>query len=72
MTIKDLIFGDILTYRKGYQHCVNKPSHYEEYYKSDFIHISKRGLDIMKIQRYRKGIFGYKLETIYSRKKDNE
>ena len=68
MKVKDIKFGDIVTYRSGRVNHVNNPDKYHHYFNSSFENISKgMDFDIMRIQRYVK-IFGfYKLKTIYRR-----
>ncbi len=70
MKIKDIKFGDIVTYRSGRVNNVNNPENYHYYFNNNFVNISKGiNFDIMRIQRYVK-IFGfYKLKTIYRRYK---
>lgn len=68
MKIKDIKFGDIVTYRSGRINNVNNPSKYYQYFNNNFENTTKgMDFDIMRIQRYVK-VFGfYKLKTIYSR-----
>ena len=68
MEIKDIQFGDIVTYRSGRINNVNKPYNYHYYFNEDFKnpHFGKR-MDIMTIQRYVRVLGFYKLKTIYKR-----
>ena len=70
MRVKDIQFGDIVTYRSGRVNNVNNPNNYHKFFNEDFKnHIFGKGFDIMTIQRYVK-VFGlYKLKTIYRREK---
>ena len=70
MKVKDIKFGDIVTYRSGRANNVNNPYRYSQYFNDNFENVSKGiDFDIMRIQRYIK-IFGfYKLKTIYRRYK---
>ena len=67
--IMKLMPGDILTYRNGQEHYVNKNKldNYRHFYKKDFRHKYNSEIDIMKIQRYTKILFFYILKTIYRR-----
>ena len=70
MKVKDIKFGDIVTYRSGRVNNVNNPSRYHQYFNSNFKNISKPSdFDIMRIQRYVKILWFYKLKTIYIRLK---
>ena len=70
MTIKDIKKGDIITYRSGRINNVNKPEKYHYYFNENF---ENRGLGydytIVKIQRYVKCLWFYRLKTIYRRDK---
>lgn len=70
MTIKDIKKGDIVTYRDGRINYVNRPNHYRAYYTKNFQN-KELGcyFDIVKIQRYVKYLWFYKLKTIYERNK---
>lgn len=65
----DIQQGDIITYRKGGINYVNKPSKYREWFDKDLINKEWRDLKIVRIQRYVKCLWFYKLKTIYERKK---
>lgn len=68
MRVKDIKFGDIVTYRSGRVNNVNNPSKYRRYFNDNFENVSKgTDFDIMKIQRYVKILGFYKLKTIYRR-----
>lgn len=71
MKPKDIKKGDIVTYRDGRINYVNKPNHYKIYYTKDFKN-KELGccFDIIKIQRYVKFLWFYKLKTIYERKEN--
>ena len=70
MGIEDIKFGDIVTYRSGRKNNVNKPDEYNKHYNKNF---ENKGLptefDIVRIQRYVKILWFYKLKTIYRRYK---
>lgn len=68
MKIRDIRKGDIITYRSGRINYVNKPCNYWKYYNAYFQN-SELGTnyDIMRIQRYVKFLWFYKLKTIYKR-----
>ena len=70
MTIKDIKKGDIVTYRSGRVNNVNKPGKYHHYFNENFENIGL-GYDytIVKIQRYVKCLWFYRLKTIYRRDK---
>lgn len=57
----DIQKGDLITYRCGRKNYVNANLENENY---------GSGMDIMIIQRYVKGIFGYKFKTIYFRREN--
>lgn len=65
----DIQKGDIVTYRSGRVNNVNKPDKYLIFYNSDYKN-RKFGcdFDIMKVQRYVKLLYFYRLKTIYERK----
>lgn len=68
MLISELKAGDILTYKNGQEHIVNtnKEFIYRKYYHENLKNISNDNLDIIKVQRYKKSIFGlYRLKTIF-------
>ena len=70
MKIKDIKFGDIVTYRSGRSNNVNKPYKYQMWYNADFKNKSKNygsNFDIMTIKRYKKFLFFYILKTVYKR-----
>lgn len=70
MKVHDLRIGDIVTYRNGRINHVNKPDKYNYWYNKDFKNpMLNRGFDIMKIQRYVKCLWFYRLKTIYKRSK---
>lgn len=70
MKVKDIKFGDIVTYRSGRVNNVNNPDKYHFYFNDRFENISKpSSFDIMRIQRYVKVLWFYKLKTIYRRYK---
>ena len=68
MKITDIRKGDIITYRSGRTNNVNNPHNYHCYFNEDFKNptFGKR-FDIIKIQRYVKILWFYKLKTIYKR-----
>ena len=70
MTIKDIKKGDIVTYRGGTINYVNKPNHYKAYYTKNFQN-KELGcyFDIVRIERYVKCLWFYRLKTIYRRDK---
>lgn len=72
MRLEDIRKGDIITYRSGRINNVNHPDAYCRWYDENFYH-KKFGWqeDIMKIQRYEKFLWFYRLKTIYERK-DND
>lgn len=68
MKIKDIKFGDIVTYRSGRINNVNNPDKYNQYFNNNFENIRKgMDFDIMIIQRYIKILGFYRLKTIYKR-----
>lgn len=68
MKIKDIKFGDIVTYRSGRINNVNNPSRYHQYFNNNFENTTKgMDFDIMLIRRYVKILGFYKLKTIYRR-----
>lgn len=68
MKVKDIKFGDIVTYRSGRVNHVNNPYRYNQYFNDNFENVSKgMDFDIMRIQRYVKILGFYKLKTIYRR-----
>lgn len=68
MKIKDIKFGDIITYRSGRINNVNNPYRYQQHFNNNFENTSKGiDFDIIKIQRYIKILGFYKLKTIYRR-----
>lgn len=69
MQLKDIKKGDIVTYKNGNINYVNKPTQYYEYFYKDFNNKEYRTLDIVKIQRYVKFLWFYRLKTIYKRKR---
>ena len=69
MQVRDIKFGDVITYRNKRKNHVNKPYKYHMYYNSEFKNVSLSvKYDIMKIQRYKKVLGIYILKTIYRRK----
>ena len=68
MKVKDIKFGDIVTYRSGRINHVNNPYNYHQHFNNNF---ENKGLssdfDIMRIQRYKKVLCFYILKTIYRR-----
>lgn len=68
MKIKDIRFGDIITYRSGRINHVNNPYNYHYYFNDNFENKKfSSDFDIMRIQRYVKVLWFYKLKTIYRR-----
>lgn len=65
--MKRYLKGDIVTYSNGYTKYINKPDRYERYFDDDYINPTY-DLKIMKIQRFVKVLWFYKLRTIYRRK----
>lgn len=68
MIIDDLKQGDILTYKNGHINIVNvnKEFKYKKYYHGNLKNKTNSDYDIVKVQRYKKSIFGlYRLKTIY-------
>lgn len=64
--------GDIVAYRNRKINIVNKPFKYRKYYNDDLENENLgRGYDIVKIQRYIKFLWFYKLKTIYKRKESD-
>jgi hypothetical protein len=57
--------GDIITYDSGKRNFVNKPFKYQMYFDTNMYN-SNLNLRIIKIQRYIKVLWFYKLKTIYS------
>lgn len=57
--------GDIVTYDNGKRNFVNKPFKYQMYFDTNMYN-SNLNLRIIKIQRYIKVLWFYKLKTIYS------
>lgn len=71
ITPSDIQKGDLIIYRFGRKNYVNKPFKYEMYFNSNFENENYgRTMDIMKIKRYVKGLFGYRLKTIYVRREN--
>lgn len=68
MKVKDIKFGDVVTYRNGRINNVNNPDKYNQYFNNNFENITKPSdFDIMRIQRYVKMFGFYRLKTIYRR-----
>lgn len=69
MKINDIKKGDIVTYRTKRVNYVNNPDNYKRYFNDKFEN-PQFGFtfDIMKIQRYTKFLWFYRLKTIYKRK----
>lgn len=65
--MKRYLKGDIVTYSNGYTKYINKPDRYYRYFDNDYYN-SAYNLKIVKIQRYIKVLWFYKLKTIYRRK----
>lgn len=63
--LSDLKQGDIVTYNTGRINFVNKPYKYRMYFNENMYN-SGLNLKIVKIQRYVKVLWFYKLKTIYS------
>lgn len=59
--------GDIVTYSNGIVKVINKPNKYEKYFNDDYYNPTY-DLRIDKIQRYKKILCFYILETIYVRR----
>lgn len=60
--------GDLVTYSSGVIKYINKPDRYYRYFDNDYFNHSYN-LKIVKIQRYFKCLWFYRLKTIY---KDNK
>ena len=70
MTIKDIKKGDIVTYKNKRVNIVNKPDKYYYWFNEEFKNpMLNRGFDIMRIDRYVKYLWFYRLKTIYERNK---
>lgn len=69
MKLKEIRKGDIITYSNGGTNHVNRPEEYISWFGNDFINRGMRYLKIVKIQRYVKFLWFYRLKTIYERKK---
>lgn len=70
MKVKDIKKGDIVTYRSGRVNNVNNPGNYHYYFNENFENREfSSNMDIMKIQRYVKCLWFYRLKTIYRRDK---
>lgn len=68
MKAKDIKKGDIVTYCSGRINYVNHPGNYHYYFNNNFENRELGyGFDIMKIQRYTKCLWFYRLKTIYER-----
>lgn len=68
IAINELKRGDIVTYRSGQVNHVNKPYKYETHYNDNFKNKTwSDNMDIIKVQRYVKYLWFYKLETVYER-----
>ena len=68
MTPNDIKKGDIVTYRNEEVNHVNKVWKYQTHFNKNFKNKGRSDLDIMKIQRYVRCLFFYRLKTIYKRK----
>ena len=68
MRVRDIQKGDIITYKHGKVNYVNKPINYHLYFDSNFRNCEIPDLEIVKIQRYVKTLWFYKLKTIWRRK----
>lgn len=71
MKITDIKKGDIVIYRNRKINNVNHPEKYWNWYNKDFTNKRLKCFDIVEIKRYKKSLLGYKLKTIYKRKKEN-
>ena len=70
MKVKDIKKGDIVTYRSGRVNIVNKPRKYHFWFNKDFKNREFGcDFDIMRIDRYVKCLWFYRLKTIYERNK---
>ena len=68
MRVKDIRIGDIITYRDGRINYVNKPVNYMTWYDKNFTNKKQDCKDdIVKIQRYVKCLWLYRLKTMYER-----
>lgn len=68
MKVIDIKNGDIITYRSRGINRVNKEFKYHKYYNENFENKElSSDFDIVKIQRYVKILWFYKLKTIYRR-----
>ena len=68
MTPNDIKKGDIVTYLNGDTNYVNQPYKYQIHFNKDFKNKGRSDLTIMKIQRYVRCGFFYRLKTIYKRR----
>lgn len=69
MKLEDIRKGDIVTYHDGTVNHVNKPYRYKRWFNEKFINIRCENFQIVKIQRYVKCLWFYRLKTIYERKR---
>lgn len=70
MKRKDIRKGDVVTYRCNKINYVNRPWEYRIHYDDNFNSAGygkDRRYDIMKIQRYVKFLWFYRLKTLYKR-----
>ena len=67
MRVVDIKKGDIITYKHGKVNYVNKPINYHLYFDSDFRNSEVPWVEIVKIQRYVKCLWFYRLKTLYRR-----
>lgn len=72
MKVTDIQKGDIIYYCNGRINNVNKPHQYHRYFDNNFKNKEWWGFDIIKIQRYVKFLWFYRLKTIYRRYADDE
>ena len=66
MKLKDIRKGDVVTYSDGRINHVNRPDKYVIYFNQNLVN-KDAGLKIVKIQRYVKCLWFYRLKTIYKR-----
>jgi hypothetical protein len=70
MRARDIKFGDVITYRSGRVNNVNNPDKYHIYFNDNLENKTKPSdWDIMRVQRYVRVLWFYKLRTIYRRYK---
>lgn len=66
--ITEIERGDIVTYRDGSINYVNKLWKYHKWFSKDFENMRWDVLAIVKVQRYVKCLWFYRLKTIYKRR----